>query len=201
MANKYYRATLGWSVAGLGREYNTYSLREDRPTTDTDANILTDIMAYLTGIHVTSGLRNIIHTSRVFYSGVLWECTAGGAVIRQVGTLGSSVLNGQSGGDGEPGTVALSVTARTNTPDVRGGKRWSGVVGGGIVGGLLTNGVFSIVVAALTRYLTPYTVLGVKWYTPGVFSTKTGGFVPFNGQGLAINIPGTQNTRKPLRGN
>lgn len=201
MANKYYKVTLGWSVSGLGREYNTFAFREMRPTTDTDANILTDLTAYLTSVYQTSGLRNVMHTSRVFYSGVCWECSASGGTIRQVGTLGSANLSGQSSGDAEPGPVALSVTARTNTPDVRGGKRFPGVVDGGIVGGLLTNGVMSILVAAATRYITPYTVLGVVWYQPGVFSSKTGAFVPFNNQALVTNIPGTQVTRKPLRGN
>lgn len=200
MANRFYRATLTWNLGALGVAQNTYHFRHDALTADSDTVLRANVMAWMTGIYVTSGLRNVMHTSIQFASGQLDEVTQTGDLVRHIGGFGDATLSGQSGGDTEPGIVSMSVSGRTNTPKVKMGKRFPPPVDGGVLSSLFINSVLSFMVAATVRWLTGYTVLGVPRYVAGVISTKTGGFVDNNGTGLVYNIPGSQVTRKPGRG-
>lgn len=200
MADFYYRATLKWTQGSLGIVQNTYTFRHNAVSQDSDTILKANVNAWMQGIYDLSGYRDIMHTSLAFGSGLLEQITSIGTAIRIVGGFGDSTLSGTSGGDSEPATVAGSATARTNVSGVRGGKRFPPPADNNVIGGLLTNTPFSFLVAATVRWLAGYTVLGVPRYVAGVPSTKTGGWVDFNNTGLVINIPGTQVTRKPMRG-
>ena len=200
MPDFYYKATVRWNNGSLGKIQNTFSFRHNAVVQDSDTTLLANTMAWITGIIVTSGLRIVAHTSITFSDGSLDQVDATGNVIRHVGGFGDATLSGQSSGESMPRPVAMSGTARTNTPKVRGGKRFFPPVEGAVAEGLLINTAMSYLVAAVSRWLAGYTVLGVPRYVSGVFSERTGGFVPFNGTGLVYNVPGTQVTRKPGRG-
>jgi len=200
MPDFFYKATLRWNNGVLGKVQNTFSFKHNALTQDSDTVLLANVSAWMTGIYVTSGLRNIMHTSVVFSDGGLDQVSATGDIIRHVGGFGDANLSGQSTGESMPGPVAMAATARTNTPKVRGSKRFPPPVEGAVAEGLLTNSAMSFLVAATTRWIAGYTVLGVPRYVAGVFSSQVSSFVPFNGTGLVTNIPGTQVTRKPGRG-
>lgn len=200
MANRYYRATLTWNLSSHGVAQNTYHFRHDALSADSDSLLRANVMAWMTGVYVTSGLRNVMHTSTQFSNGQLDEVTAQGNLVRHIGGFGDASLSGQSSGDSEPGIVAMSATGRTNEPRVKMGKRWPPCVDSGVIDGLYLNNVLTYMVAATTRWLSGYTVLGVPRYIAGTPSSRTGGWVDSNLTGLVWNIPGSQVTRKIGRG-
>lgn len=194
----YIKIAASWNMGSLGIAQNTYTLRWSGAINPLDSVLLSAMSAYLTSIYVTSGLTGVMHSSCTSLGAQVSEITASGALVRIIGGI-SPAISGTSGGDMNAGPTAMSGTARTNVPKVRGSKRFPGVIDSGVVGQLLTNSVMSFLVAAVSRWISGAGSTGGN-YVAGVPSTRTGGWVDFNLTGLVKNVPGTQVTRKPLRG-
>jgi len=194
----YYQIRMTWNLGGRGVMQNTFTIRYGGTVAVTDAAVLTQMQNWMNLVYGASGLTSVMSNTVTFLSGIVTEHTVAGALIRELGGISPSV-NGSSAADILPGVDALSATARTNTPKVRGGKRFGGIVETVINNQLLNNTALSALVAAVSRWITP-ALGGINPWESGVFATSTGQFVPFNGTGIVKNIPGTQVTRKPGRG-
>jgi len=200
MADFFYKVVVEWTVNNLAGIVNTYALRHTAAAQDADAVLLSNIGAWLTSVYSTSAMTALMNTGVVYAQGRVTEVTAGGVAIRLVGALTPAGLSGTIGGDSEPAIVAASSSPRTGVARVKSGKRWPTFVDSVYIGQIMTNTPLAFVTAATVRWMGGVFVSGVLRYVAGVFSTKTGGFLPLTGTATIKNFPSSQATRKVGRG-
>lgn len=192
----YYKVRVQHRLGALGVLQSTFAITYTGVLALPDSSVLTNMTTWLTRIYNTSGLMNVVANDIVFQSADVTEHTLAGALIRLVGNV-NPTINGIATGDTSALTTAMSAVLKTNEPRVMGKKRFPSPVEGALVDGLITNSVMAALAAAAANWMAPG--FGASWLS-GVFSSKVGTFVPFNGSGTVKNIPGTQVTRKPGRG-
>ena len=192
-----YRVTLTFSANGYGTASNVFHVQNTSSTQPSDALILGDMSNYMSGIF--NQLRPYMSNTTTLLSGLVQLVNGAGQVIRNIGGI-TPTVGGTATSEASANTVAMSVTARTNEPKVRGGKRFPGLVESSLVGQVFTNGMVAILTNVLALWIGGYLGGGIRPYLAGVVSSKVVAFVPFNGTGILKNYPGTQVTRKPFRG-
>jgi hypothetical protein len=192
----YYRVDMKFNLANTGSAINNYVFRCSDGIPPLDILVLATAEAWMEKIY--SPMRALMHTSTQLASARVVQIDATGTTIREVGGI-SPAVNGTDTGDNLPAPVAASITARTNTSRVRGGKRFPPFSENESVNGFWINAVVQALVQVALAYLGVPDVFFDN-YQAGVISSKTGGFVEFNNKALVSNVPGTQVTRKPGRG-
>lgn len=194
---KTYQVTVVLNNGSVGQMLNKFTCHNAAATVPVDSVVLSHMTQWINNIFAT--LRPFLGVDVTHSSSWVSEMNANGTVARLVGFI-TPTVSGTGGADGEPGQVALSMSPRTAVPKVRGGKRFSGVVENSIVAKLFVNSALSAGAAAFAYWASGVAFPGVATYVAGVLSSKVGGFVPFAGGGTLKNVPGTQTTRKALRG-
>lgn len=122
-----------------------------------------------------------------------------GSVLTHMGTT-NPAISGTNAGDQLALTTALTLTARTFAPKIRGSKRIGGAEEGTQKDGLFLNGMLTAGVTAAIQWVLGPAGFGIAGAQAGVLSRTYQAFYPFTGSLQVTNIPGTQVTRKPGRG-
>lgn len=191
-----YKVTVAFNQNNLGRAMNSFTWRDNVDTFLLDSAVLAASENYINDIF--GPLRPYMDTGYVFIEGQVAEIAAAdGSVVRLVGGI-TPTISGTAAGDMLPSVVAASGLARTEVPKVRGTKRFGGIVEAKQDNGLFDNPLLAALAGAVAEWIAG-DALGLL-SSPGVWSEKQAGFVPFNGSGLVTNIPGSQVSRKPGRG-
>lgn len=194
----YYQVRLALNFGALGVLQNTYSISYGGSIQLTNSAILSLMTTWMNSIYNTSGLRNTYANEITLKECEVTEHTVAGVLVRTVGNISPTVA-GNSSADSSALTTAMSAQMNTNTPNVRGAKRFPPPTDDLVVNGLLVNSCVATLAQAAANWISPGLVSTNPWVA-GVFSTSTGQFVFTNGTGTVRNIPGTQTTRKPGRG-
>ena len=114
-------------------------------------------------------------------------------------TSGTLTLTPADGGLVLPSGDASVLTAYTDVGKVRGRKFIAGLTASKIASGLLNSTILAHLVLAATAWVSQFACITggpFDHWTPGVWSKKVAGFVPFNLRALITNIPGYQRRRK-----
>jgi len=189
------RVNLRFSQQNLGSAVNVYHM-EYNPTA-TDSQILSETTDWMEDIY--SPLRSFMDAGCQFASGQVLEVNGLGETIRVIGSI-TPTVSGTVSGDQLALPTALSAFVRTGFPRVKGSKRFPGIGESWQSDGLFFNTLINALVQAVLAWAgSRGSILTLLW-TPGVISGQQGDFVPFEGTAVVTNIPGTQVTRKPLRG-
>jgi hypothetical protein len=196
MATQYFRIDVKFSLGASGAAINNYVMRYTDPLPALDTAVLSTATTWMEKIY--EPIKQYMDTNTVLASARVVEIDANGQTIREVGGI-SPGISGTSVADSLPAPVAPSITARTNTSRVRGGKRFPPFNEAASTEGFWINAIVNALVQVALAYLGVPDVFFDTWQA-GVISSKVGGFVPFNGKALVSNVPGTQVTRKPGRG-
>jgi len=194
--SKLYKISVRFNDNNHGVAMNSFTWLETSLVPLPDAQVLERSEQWLNAIYAP--LRIYMDTGYSFVEAQVDEISqATGETVRGVGGI-TPTIGGQSAQDMLPAPDAGSALARTAIPRVRGQKRFGGFIEGQQTDGLLLNPLLSALAAATTQW-----ILGAALEpaaSTGVWSSKTLGFVPFNGSGVVTNVPGTQVSRKPGRG-
>jgi len=191
-----YRVNIRYNQQNLGSAVNTFVFRESIGT-PSDAQLLAAATAWMERIY--DPLRPFMDSGCVFASGQVVEVNNLNETVRVVGGI-TPDISGTASGDQLALVTAASAFARTFEPKVRGSKRFPGVVETQQADGLLANPIVAALVEAVIEWLANFVIAGLAEGFPGVMSTTVLDFVEFAGTAVVTNIPGTQVTRKPLRG-
>lgn len=192
-----YKMTIVFNAAGLGVATNVFWFQDTGGSPPIDSIVLD--LAQDWAEDMWEPISGLMADTFKLKEGIVDEVDALGVKIRNVGSVAPSI-DGNSPGDPLALTTAGSSFVRTSTPRVQGRKRWAGFTDGTAIGGLFINAMLSALATATLEWLAgPGTVL-ISSFVAGVISERIGDFVPFADSGVATNIPGTQVTRKPLRG-
>jgi len=191
-----------FNAMNLGVAQNTFTFRDTFAATRPDAVLLADALNWMEAFYAP--ISPYLDSQMVFMGGQVDEVAfvAGKLeIIRNVGTI-SPAISGTQNAQGTALTTALSLLAKTATPKVRGGKRLGAFTENHMVDALWTNTLLTQGVTATAVWIGgPSSVPGGSTaFEAGVMSTALQGFAKFTGQGSVTNVPGTQVTRKPLRG-
>lgn len=197
MANEIYRLRQEFSQQGLGIAQNIYWLQNDTLLPPTDSQLLDAAVDYMEAIYapLLPHLADTLTSRGV----VMDEVGTDGKVIRTIGSR-STAINGESDNDPLALTTAGSGFVRTNAPKARGGKRFPGIREAGTIQGLFTNTVVTALAAAVLEWLTGDGIPILLDLVTGILSITRSEFIPFSDSAVVTNVPGTQVTRKPLRG-
>lgn len=197
MANEIYRIRMEFSQQGLGIAQNIYWLQNEDLLPPTDSALLDSAVSYMEAIYtpILPHMSDTI-TSRGL---VMDEVDTGGFLVRLIGSR-AVAADGESADDPLPLPAAGSGFIRTNSPKVRGGKRFPGIREAGTIQGLFTNAVTTALAAAVLEWLSGEGISILLDLATGVLSKTLLEFVPFSNSAVVTNVPGTQVTRKPLRG-
>jgi len=189
------RVNMRFSQQSLGSAVNVYHM-EYNPTAS-DAAILAECESWMEDIYTP--LRSFMDAGCQFASGQVLEVDGLGFTIRVIGSIAPNV-SGTATGDQLALPTALSAFVRTEFPKVKGSKRFPGIGETWQTDGLFVNTIINALIQAVLAWAgSRGSILTLLW-TPGVISGQQGDFVPFEGTAVVTNIPGTQVTRKPLRG-
>ena len=192
----FFKISAKWNQQNLGTAINVFHFEENSGT-PTDASLLARAAEYLEDVYnpLVSGM----DTGCVFMSGQLSQVAANGETIRIVGSI-TPTFNAQLGGDQLALTSAASIMARTGDPKARGSKRMPGISEAMQSDGLFSNALLAkLALSALAYVIDGGNIL--TWISyQGVLSTVSQTFKRFSGTAVITNVPGTQVTRKPLRG-
>ena len=197
MADEIYRIRMEFSQQGLGIAQNIYWLQNNDLLQPTDGQLLDAAVDWMTAIYAPL----LPHMATTIKSRglVMDEVDTGGLLVRLIGSR-AVAADGQSLDDPLPLPAAGSGFVRTNAPKVRGGKRFPGIREAGTIQGLFTNAVTTALAAAVLEWLSGQGIPILLDLITGVLSVTLAQFVPFSDSGVVTNVPGTQVTRKPLRG-
>lgn len=191
-----------FNYLGLGVAQNTFTFRDTSGITRPDATQVSVATAWINAIYAP--LRAYMDTEYTLLSAVLDEVDFGPLgtviVVRSLGALGVTV-NGQQAGESTALTTAGSARADTAAPKVAGSKRFGGFTEVHLQNALWLNNILSALTAATAAWIAgPTGATGTSLYLAGVMSLAGQVFRQFVGTGSVTNVPGTQVTRKPLRG-
>jgi len=192
-----YKMTVVFNAAGLGVSTNVFWFQDQDSSPPIDSLVLG--LASDWAEAMWEPISGFMADSFKLKEAIVDEVDSQGAKIRNVGSI-DPAIDGNSPGDPLALTTAGSSFVRTSTPRVQGRKRWPGFHEGTTAGGLFINNLLSALAAATLEWLGgPGTIIFAS-FVSGVISKRIGDFVPFADSGVATSVPGTQVTRKPLRG-
>ena len=189
------RVNLRFNQQNLGSAVNVYHAQYGEPYADTA--LLEECTQWMEDIYTP--LRQYMDAGCTFASGQVLEVDNEGTTIRVIGGI-TPVVSGNASGDQLTLVAAASAFARTEFPKVRGGKRFPGISEGQQQDGLFLNPLMAAMVDAVVAWISERGSILTELFTPGVISLQQLDFVEFAGSAVVTNIPGTQVTRKPLRG-
>lgn len=192
-----YKIRVQYNLAGLGVSTNVFWVQNTIGVSPPDNLLLDALEGWVEDIY--TGLAAFMSDEHTFRDGIVDEVDAAGLVIRTVGSIAPNI-DGQNVNDTTALTTAGSSFVRTAVPRVKGSKRWPGLVEAGTINGLFTNQFLAAIAEATLVWLAGPGAEILLGLVAGVISEKAGDFVPFADSGVATNVPGTQVTRKPLRG-
>lgn len=190
-----YQVSIRFSQQALGSAVNVFwfeaGIQSDVP------QFLSDVADWVEDMYDT--LRPHMDQGTVFASGAVNRMNINGTIAEVMGSI-NPVISGQDSGQQLALPTAGSVFARTGEPGVRGSKRLPGIVEDVLVDGLFTNAILQAMLSFAASWILGPSAFGVGGAFAGVLSSKLEAFAPFSGSGATTNVPGTQVTRKPLRG-
>lgn len=196
-----YQVRVRFLQQGLGVAMNVWTARNIAAIQPSDPTILADMEAWMEAIYAP--LRPVMDTGCTFADADVVEVTFDeeGKVIvaRVVGTI-VPTISGLGTAEQLPLVDAGSAFARTGAPRVRGNKRFPGVSEVVQAEGLFNNVLLDALASAALAWLLGPTPGPFSSWLAGVMATSLLAFREFNGQAAVTNVPGTQVTRKPLRG-
>jgi len=197
MASAIYKVNVRFNLFSLGSAVNVFYCRQSTGTLSGDSTVLAALEDWITAILTPAAT---ITKSTVTLAGAqVLQVNAAGVTQRIVGNI-TPTWSPAGTGDSLALPTAGSLFARTNTPKVRGAKRVPAFTEGYQSDGLFNNTVVTVLAGYALAWLLGPAGFGLPESVAGVVSSAVVDFVPFNGTGAATNIPGTQTTRKPLRG-
>ena len=144
-------------------------------------------------------LVGFIDSGCVFADAQVVSVDVEGETIEVIGSITPNI-SGTSNTEQLPSTSAASAMARTGTPKVQGRKRIPGIVEGAQIDALFTNPIVTAMAQFVVAWILGPAGFGLPDAVAGVLSSKLLDFAGFSGSGTVTNVPGTQVTRKPLRG-
>lgn len=190
-----YKVDIRFNNQGLGSAQNVFWF-ESGAAAGEHSFILSAATSWIQTIY--GPLRPFMDTGCSFASGRVLRVAEDGEVLEVIGSI-TPVIGGTNNSEGLALPTAGSSFARTNNAKVKGSKRWPGFVEGTQVDGLFTNAIVAAMAQAVAEWIGSF-LIALFQATPGVLSTSEVTFLPFSGTGVVTNVPGTQVTRKPLRG-
>lgn len=192
-----YKMTIVYNAASLGVATNIFWFQHVGGSPDPDDTVLSLAKDWAEDIY--GDLTQFMALAFKLKEGVIDEVDTQGVKVRTVGSIDPDI-SGISSGDPLTLPAAGSTFARTSVPRVMGRKRWPGFHEGTTAGALFINNLVSGLATATLEWLAGPATIIFSEYVAGVISKRIGDFVPFADSGVATNVPGTQVTRKPLRG-
>lgn len=191
----YLRVTIKFNQQNLGTAVNTFFMEYNAGASN--SAILSECTDWMEDVY--GPLRPHMDSGCVFGSGEVAHVAPDGSTLSILGSITPNI-SGTAAGDSLPLVDAASAFARTDVPRVRGSKRFPGISENAAGEGLFFNSIMAALASAVLGWVSQRGSILTWLWNPGVISSKTGTFERFSGTAVITNIPGTQVTRKPLRG-
>jgi len=190
-----YKVEVKFNQQNLGSALNVYWFQIEG-TQPTNTQIKAGVTNWIESIYAP--LVPTMDAGCTFSSCRITVVDTDGNTIGEVGDITCDISGSQSGHQLTL-VAAASAFARTLVGKIQGRKRFPGISEDRNTDGLFDNVLLNALAQAALEWVATFAI-STFFGHPGVLSLSTGTFKQFTGTAVITNVPGTQVTRKPLRG-